>query len=320
MEPYRDAPFEEEGGDVVAVASYATPVEAELAREHLAEHGILARVQESASFNPLISVAAGGTRLLIRDADESRARHLLRRLAHAQPADDDEPGEVRCPRCELTYCTFGTALATATVPPAFTGLAVLLLLPLGLTKKRWRCQRCLHVWDDRDEGPQKRTPLHPDDPHPVFRLGRHRAGTGLTAGIGLMFAAMLLSGALRAPPVWVAALVLPFAGYVVGKRVKHDVCSNPDCRAELRPGERECKSCSGAVAGAIRSANEHWSETAAVRRELWALRNEEEPARSPRKKARIEGDRPLLTAPETESRPRKKKRVKKAAPEGADEA
>lgn len=313
MAPYRETPFDpeaEEGGDVVAVASYSTPVEAELSREHLAENGINAVVQEGASFNPMVSVAAGGTRLLVRSADEGRARHLLRRLAKAEPQEDDEPGEVRCPRCEQTYCTFGTALATASTGAAIPPLFLMFLLPLGLTRKRWRCQRCEHVWDDPEEGPKKRTPLHPDDPQPVFRLRRRKTGTGLLLGVGVSLLSLALAsqpgaGAAAAPLV-VIGCIAPILGFVVGRRMYTDVCSNPDCRAVLAHGAKDCRGCHGAIAGDIQSANQHWSEAAAVRRELWALRAEKESApkkaltkkKRPRKKAAdATSERPPTKAP-----------------------
>ncbi len=93
----------------------------------------------------------------------------------------------------------------------------------------------------------------------------------------------------------VLGLFLPIFGYTIGRASRQLVCSNPDCRAALAPDAKDCRGCHGAVAGTIQAAHEHWSEAAEVRRQLWALRQEEakEKPRPRRKKKR--------PAPEPES-------------------
>lgn len=294
-EPYRDRPPLEGDDDAVMVATYSAAVEAEMNREYLKDHGIVAAVHESASFNPLINMAAGGVRLVVRGRDEGRARSLLARLRRESggPGEDDdgEDGEVRCPRCESTYCFHERAFkgdGHGPVPGA-----VLVLLPfIAASGKRWRCHKCTHVWDDPKEGPAKATPLHPDDPRPVFRLRRHRAGSGLLLGLlALAIGGMLLASA-RLPGAVLPLLLAPIVGYFLGRRATTDVCSAPGCRAELAAGRDTCPQCRGAIAGVIRSAPEHYSEAAAVRRELAALRaadeakrlGAKEPASAPKKR------------------------------------
>jgi hypothetical protein len=280
-EPYRERlPRDDDGGgDMIAVAAYATVVEAEMSREYLKAHGVKAFTHESASFNPLVNVTAGGVRLVVPEADEARARYFLDRAARtpANQPDDGEEGEVRCPRCELTYCFHENALSggigkSVSLSPILT----LLALPLGLTRKRWRCHKCLHVWDDPNEGPARATPSEPDDPRPVFRLRRRRGGTGLFVGALLGLALVALASSLRAPfevgmALLLATVGLAFAGYKIGRRVFTDVCSAPHCRALLRAGDEECTSCHGAIAGVIDHAHEHYSEAAQFRRDLAAL-------------------------------------------------
>jgi hypothetical protein len=100
--------------------------------------------------------------------------------------------------------------------------------------------------------------------------------------LGALFAGVVIAGAEVNPAFGVVAVLLPIVGYVMGRRVVTYLCSEPSCRAELSPAARECPSCRGAVAGTIRFAHEHFSEAAAVRRELHALRLEGE--KRPKKK------------------------------------
>jgi Putative prokaryotic signal transducing protein len=298
-QPYREPSSMEEGEDeIVTAATYSTAVEADMARELLKENGIPAFSHEAASFNPLINVAAGGARVLVRASDEARARSLLARVARTATDDEDDTteDEVRCPRCELTYCFHESALGSPSLQTAAAGpLVALLLAPLGLTRKRWRCHKCLYVWDDRDAGPRRKTLLHPEDPKPVFRLRRHRAGTGLLAGIVALALGMPLLTALKAPPgAGVILLALPILGYFLGRRAIHDACSEPACRAPLGPDAVECRACRGTVAGVIRGAHEHYSEAAAVRRELAAERRQaEEKAAAKVKRAKVKKKRAL---------------------------
>lgn len=57
-------------------------------------------------------------------------------------------------------------------------------------------------------------------------------------------------------------------GWAIGSRFKSDVCSTPDCRELLPPGITRCPKCRGEIAGTVRSTEEHFAESAQVRREL----------------------------------------------------
>lgn len=284
IEAYRAPPRQEGDHVLVTVASYSTAVEAEMARALLQDRGITAFARESAGFNPLVNIAAGGAIVEVRSYDEPQARALLEHVARTSTTDDndsDGDGEVRCPRCELTYCFHETSLRSASSGAMFVGpLIAVLLLPFGLTGKRWRCHKCLHVWDDPSQGPARMTPLDPDDPRPVFRLRRHRAGTGLLLGSLLMMLFWAGVGAVH-PPLSVALLLfglgfgLPLAGYKIGRRTITDLCSAPSCRAVLPRGAEDCPLCKGAVVGVIDAAHKHFSEAAAFRRELAASKTED---------------------------------------------
>lgn len=277
-EPYRLPPHKEGDDNLVTVASRSTALEAEMARAYLGDHGITAFVQDAASFNPIINEIGGGTRLVVRDADARLARSLLRTLEKPSTSDDQddgEAGEIRCPRCELAYCFFETSFQSGA---SWTVLVhPLMALLSGLfgvfQKKRWRCHKCLHVWDDPKDGPARPTPLDPDDPRPIFALERGRGGVGLL--IGLMI--MALSSVVLVDPsipreVGLIPLLFPFIGFAVGRRFVSTSCSAPGCCAALEPGAKECRACGGSVAGVIHRAHEHYAEAAAFRRELAALK------------------------------------------------
>jgi hypothetical protein len=273
--------------DIVTVRTYLDPVEAEIAGSLLRTAGIEAFVHESGAFNPLLS-ATLGTELRVSDYDLERAREILAAAAEPAPRDEvyeDEPGAVRCPRCELTLCFHERARIRTKAPvPAAAWLSIPTLL---FGPKRWRCHKCGHVWDDPNEGPQAMTRLLPDDPHPVFRLRRGSPGMGLFvgAGVGLLLA-MLFRDSGLAPVLLLAAALL---GWLVGRTRTRDVCSGPDCRSPLGADVETCPRCRGTIAGVVRRAAEHYSAAADFRRDLAQARKRDGRRRARRTKR---ADRP----------------------------
>ncbi len=267
----------------ITVAKYLDVTEAQLARVRLGGEGIEAFVIEGAGFNPLLSGAAGGVQLQVRERDLDRAQAILAEIpgdADDEVEPDPPPGGervVRCPRCELEYCFFERG--------AFVRL------DFGM---RWHCRKCDHVWDSADQGPLRMTPREPGDPRPVFRLRRGRGGTGVFLGLIVGFlCAMALSAAVGRPegdmrmmlPCGMLFLMLgvPLVGWRLGAAVRSDVCSVPECRAPLPRDLEECPGCKGTIAGTITSAPEHYAALADVRRELAASRKAELPAKRTKK-------------------------------------
>ena len=269
--PAREGPRGSAG--YVTLRRYLDPIEAQLDRARLEAEDIPARVIEPTGFNPALTLAAGGVTLDVRAEDALRAERIL-----AEPGvdltvggdddPDDGPDAVRCPRCELPYCTFERPKLRGLAPG---GIGLLHLLAYGLgaaAPKRWRCQRCEHVWDDPAEGPKTMTRLAPGDPRPVFRLRRAHAGMGVFLGVMAgFFAVILLHG-----PGAVLLFVAPVLGWALGRSIGADVCSEPRCREPLSPRAEACPGCKGSVAGRVRSAAEHYAAAADFRRELAALR------------------------------------------------
>jgi hypothetical protein len=269
--------------DLVCAAAFPTPVDAELARMRLQSEGIEAVVVEAASFNPMLSSALGNE-VRVREPDLERARGVLGELIVPEAGDDGEGEDVvRCPRCELAYCSLTRLRAkTSTTVP----LAGLLSIPFLLFEpKRWYCEKCEHVWDNPKDGPKAMTPLLPGDPRPVFRLRRRAIGMGVFLGLVAGFLFNLIV------PVGFVALFGAVFGGVVGSLIEKELCSEPGCRAQLTRHDTTCARCKGSVAGAIERASEHYVAAADFRRELAALRkkdgNRSGKARPKRKKAAL---------------------------------
>ncbi len=277
---YRETPRPSpEDDELVVVRSYFDVVEAGLARSSLANEGIHAWVLESTSFNPLLSSAAGGVAVQVRASDAEHAAAILTRVDRTAVVldEDDEPeGSVRCPRCELPYCDFERERMSDAL--ASSPMSALLILPLVTSRQRWRCHKCLHVWDDPKLGPKKPTPLPEGVPRPVFRMRRPRTGTGGLVGAGL--GAFMLAWAPGAGGSFLMLLSI-VVGSRIGATFGSDVCSEPTCRAPLPAGMEKCPRCQGAIAGRVSRGFEHFSAAADVRRELHALEasTEVEPGR-----------------------------------------
>ena len=266
----------------VTLRRYLDPIEAQMDRARLASEGIPARVIEPTAFNPLYTAAAGGVTLDVRAGDATRAELILNDVAVERPhgyrvaagqagEEEEDPDAVRCPACESEYTSFGRA-----------GLRGL------LGPRRWRCDRCEHVWDDPSEGPKSITRLGPGDPRPVFRLRRANRGTGMFLGLGA--AVLLLLATLILPPyagetMAMLAFAAPIIGWFAGGRIAVDLCSEPRCRARLLPAAETCPACKGSIAGRVRSAAEHHSAAAAFRRELLVLHEKDERNANKAKKA-----------------------------------
>ena len=291
--PYREKQDVVSGtGSLVTVRQYLDPVQAQLACTHLKAQGIEAHVFEAASYNPMLSSAIGGARVQVREGDLVRADALLTEHPGEDEGRDDGEGTgvVRCPRCELAYCSYGRL-------PRGSGWTLSSLLGLFSTK-RWHCEKCEHVWDDPKEGPAAMTLLGPDDPRPVFRLRRDHQGMGLFLGLMSGMLAGLMAGLLPQDIRWLGGLlfvIAPVVGWAVGKSMTYDLCSDPACRTRLPPGREDWPRCNGAIAGVVLSAGDHYAAAADFRRELRALGEQDEQRRmkklaaGPKKKKRAGG-------------------------------
>lgn len=266
--PYRSPAADADDGNLVTVRRYFSPLDAEMDRARLVSEGIAAHVIEGASFNPLVNGIGSGVQLQVGVRDRDRAESILGELVLDTGDDGEAPGAVRCPRCELSYCSFERPRLRTNAPaPWLSPIVLVVSIVQALGPKRWRCLRCEHVWDDPKEGPTEMTKVEPGDPRPIFRLRRAHAGMGLFLGglLGFFVGALVGQGS-------VVALAFAGAGWFVGSRLRYDVCSEPQCRAPLRFGVEECPRCKGDIAGVIHTAASHYAAVADFRRELAAMR------------------------------------------------
>jgi rubredoxin len=274
-------PPQQPAGDLVTARSYPDTVMAEADRAHLASEGIVGYVIEAASFNPALASAIGGVRLQVSERDLERATEILGVISPEESEGDDEgDGAVRCPRCELAYCAHERPRMHNAAP----GLGFLLLpYTMIFSEKRWHCHKCGHAWDDPKAGPTRVTRLVPGDPRPVFRLRRAHGGMGLFLGaIAGAVAALLIKSELGVL-LFFALIAL---GVSIGRALRYDVCSVPECRAPLPPEAEACPKCKGGIAGVVHTAEEHYAAAADFRRELAGIRADARAKKRKKKAAR----------------------------------
>lgn len=137
--------------DIITIATFSTPYEAQLAKGLLEENGILACVADeyTVGINWLYSNAVGGVRLQVIESDAERALELLEMEREADSAATEAPGEQErqeewenCPNCEsrnVEYFLSRKGLAIGSI--------LLLGIPLFFPIKKLRCLNCGHVWN-----------------------------------------------------------------------------------------------------------------------------------------------------------------------------
>jgi len=137
--------------DIVTIATFGTPYEAQLAKGLLEENGIMACVADeyTVGINWLYSNAVGGVRLQVAEPDAEWALELLEMESQAyavapEAPEDQEPEEAwgTCPHCEnrnIEYFLSRKGLAIGSI--------LLLGIPLLFPIKKLHCLNCGHVWN-----------------------------------------------------------------------------------------------------------------------------------------------------------------------------
>lgn len=287
--PYRKLARKEEGRrTTVEVARFASQLEAELAKSRLEQSGIHGHVLElSSSFGNM----AGGVRLSVDRVDAEAALDVLER---PEPASDDaletdDPDSVRCPLCEMPDCRFDR--------PAFEapGYAVAFVFPVPilyaahlLKKRRWVCTKCGFDFEDPKLGAPGFTKLPEGERRPVFALVRTYEIGGALAGLIVGFVVRSVYFPYGPAGALVGLLFLA-GGWVLGRFVRKQVCSEPTCRAPLEAGDVRCGRCGGAVHGTIERARDHYSRAATIRRSLAKDAADRAARRAKKKKKLVQG-------------------------------
>jgi Putative prokaryotic signal transducing protein len=123
----------------VTVASFPSPIEAQIAKTRLESEGIecFVRDETTLGMNPYYSVAMGGSRLDVRENELAAARALLG-VAHKEP----EASRNSCPRCG--------AIGKPTANLARKGSAILSWLfatvPVPFLREEKACPSCGNRW------------------------------------------------------------------------------------------------------------------------------------------------------------------------------
>ena len=119
----------------VIVETYDDSIAAHLARARLDSEGIEAWVLDEhlVTYDPLISRAVGGVKVMVSQADQVAAREILARKAVAEPSV--------CPKCGSMHVTQHQAGRRS----AFLTL-LLLGIPIGRARPKSRCVDCQHTW------------------------------------------------------------------------------------------------------------------------------------------------------------------------------
>jgi len=133
--------------DLVTIATFSYPMEAELAKAKLDSEGIFAFVADgyTVTMNWLYSNAMGGVKLQVPEPDVERALDILAYEPHKQAAHEadliDSANQEPCPKCRSNDTEY-QRLSTRLVFLSW----LLLSFPLPFFKRKWKCNNCGFSW------------------------------------------------------------------------------------------------------------------------------------------------------------------------------
>lgn len=148
--PNYAAPFPP--ANLVTVASFWSPVEANIAAEKLRGGGIICFL-DGENFQAVTggwyANTAGGVKLQVREEDAAAARASL-------PSPSSRPGP-KCPNCGSHH--------TASDPPGclLEVLAMLLIVPYMFMQVKHKCRDCGHRWVPPDDEEEEEEPEDQDN-------------------------------------------------------------------------------------------------------------------------------------------------------------
>lgn len=131
---------------LVTMASYRDPIDAELAKTRLEDAGIQVVIldQNLLGINWIYSVALGGVKVQVDEADLAAARRALREDRSAELADIPEShlssADDGCPNCG------SLRVRASRVHRNFGALSAGLGIPFASPWRRWLCEACGHRW------------------------------------------------------------------------------------------------------------------------------------------------------------------------------
>jgi hypothetical protein len=129
-------------GNWTVVHTFASEIEAHLARSRLEADGIPATVHR---FSRYRAIASGGYTLRVSARDFRRAKAVLDRcdapIDMDEYVDENDDSYKRCPACRSVN------VAAAALPRNTRRLVILAFgIPLLFIKRDWACRKCGHTW------------------------------------------------------------------------------------------------------------------------------------------------------------------------------
>ncbi len=134
--------------DIVTIATFSYPMEAEIARGKLESEGIWAFVADDymVTMNWLYSNAVGGVKLQVRESDTENALQILNQSSPiSEEPFDEEYDQPTCPRC-MSHSTQYQIFESRLVFLSW----LLLTFPLPFVKRKWKCMECGFSWKEGD--------------------------------------------------------------------------------------------------------------------------------------------------------------------------
>ena len=127
--------------EIVTIASFSTPIEANLAKMKLESAGIIVFVADeyTIGMNWLYSNALGGVKLQVPESMACGAREILNLQTEQPPTDGLAKVDV-CPRCESTNIEDFLDKRGSVLTWLFLGI------PLLLPSEKKKCSNCGYRW------------------------------------------------------------------------------------------------------------------------------------------------------------------------------
>ena len=133
---------------LVTVASFDLAAQAHLCKARLEDEGIQCAIidENLTSVHWGYSIAIGGIKVQVRQADAHKALQVLQRqppgAGPAENEDTEEPGrQPRCPACDSTDVYYHKLSRRRIF------LSILLLgFPIPFLRRKWVCEKCGHQW------------------------------------------------------------------------------------------------------------------------------------------------------------------------------
>jgi hypothetical protein len=145
--------------ELVTVATFSEPIEADLCRQRLESEGLNAVLADTHTAGMLwhYRLMMGGAKVQVPFAQADRARDIVRAIRQQrEPSETQDQPDLVCPVCRSgdlqnitpTWSFLFPLLAFVVllIIVGWIALIALTVIPLLWQRRRWRCCQCGHVW------------------------------------------------------------------------------------------------------------------------------------------------------------------------------